>query len=69
MRECLECGTPGYFSGSGLCRRCERECLGLHERPAVPDGRCHGLECGAYVEAGQRYCPHCYDEIYGEVRE
>ena len=62
---CLECGAPGYFFDHGLCKRCERECLGI-EPPALEPGRCAGLECGRFVAADERYCPDCHDEIYGD---
>lgn len=61
---CLECDTPGFFPGSGLCRTCQRECLGIDDTPQP--GRCAGLECGARVAQGERYCPDCHDEIYGD---
>lgn len=60
LAECLECGAPGYYRSTGLCRRCERECLGMHGPTAI--GRCPGYECGALLAIGEKLCPDCERE-------
>lgn len=59
---CLECDKPGYFSGSGLCRSCEKECLGFHCE-AVQPGRCKGYDCGRLADANDHFCYSCQDEL------
>ncbi len=54
---CRQCGRP-LIEGSAFCKYCGARVEPMKQAVHVPTGsRC--LSCGAYVKAGEPYCPVC----------
>lgn len=59
---CLECDKPGYYPSTGLCKPCEKECLGVAEKPHNPN-LCKTHDCSQYATEPDGYCFSCSAEL------